>query len=239
MPRANVRSLDSVQRFRPKVAQFEDDLASALTSLRVEISRTLQWIDHDCPSYWQNQVRQGFDRVAEARTQLTRKSMMTVAGHRSECIDEKKALAKAKANLELAQQKIQACRQWSIKAHHAADEYTARVGRVEQHVGKSLPRIKTMLDRMIAALEDYAAVARGAGSELNTLDMNATVEVDPTGTAEQEPAATTAAEPQAADSGLANAAGAQPEAVDAGPDGGTPDESRAPASPVAAARSRS
>jgi hypothetical protein len=173
MPRANVRSLDSVQRFRPKVSQFEEDLGAALTSLRVEINRTLQWIDHDCPAYWKNQERMGFDKVAEARTQLTRKSMITVAGHRSDCIDEKKALLKAKQNLELAQQKVQACRQWSIKAHHAADEYTARVGRVEQSVGKSIPRIKMMLDRMIAALEDYASATRGAVS-----DLNATVEVD-------------------------------------------------------------
>jgi hypothetical protein len=166
MPRANVRSLDSVQRFRPKVAQFEEDLGSALTSLRQEISRTLQWIDHDCPAYWQNQVRQGFDRVAEARTTLMRKQMITVAGHRAECIDEKKALAKAKQNLDIAQEKVQACRQWSIKAHHAADEYTARVGRVEQAVGRGLPRIKMMLDRMIAALESYAQVQRGAVDDL-------------------------------------------------------------------------
>jgi len=180
MPRANVRSLDSVQRFRPKISQFEEDLGAALTSLRVEVNRTLQWIDHDCPNYWQNQVRHGFDRVAEARTILMRKQMITVAGHRSEAIDEKKALAKAKQNLELAQQKVQACRQWSIKAHHAADEFTARVGRVEQNVGRSLPRIKVMLERMIAALEDYAQVTRGA-----VTDLNATVEVD-TGPAEQE-----------------------------------------------------
>jgi hypothetical protein len=181
MPRANVRSLDSVQRFRPKVAQFEEDLGAALTSLRVEINRTLQWIDHDCPAYWQNQVRQGFDRVAEARTQLMRKQMITIAKHRSEAIDEKKALAKAKQNLELAQQKVQACRQWSIKAHHAADEYTARVGRVEQNVGKGLPRIKMMLDRMVAALEDYAQVTRGA-----VQDLNATIEVDTGVLPEQE-----------------------------------------------------
>jgi hypothetical protein len=222
MPRANVRSLDSVQRFRPKVSQFEEDLAAALTTLRVEISRTLQWIDHDCPSYWQNQVRLGFDRVAEARTTLARKSMMTVAGHRSECIDEKKALAKAKQNLEVAQQKVQACRQWSIKAHHAADEYTARVGRVEQNVGKSLPRIKMMLDRMIAALEDYAQVARGVVS-----DLNATVEVDPGTPPEQDAGATTQAHAQGAEG--------QPAVLSAAPPSAAIEE----ATPEAAARSRS
>jgi exonuclease VII large subunit len=202
MPRANVRSLDSIQRFRPKVAQFEEDLGSALTSLRQEISRTLQWLDHDCPSYWQNQVRGGFDRVAEARTTLMRKQMITVAGHRSECIDEKKALSKAKQNLEMAQEKVQACRQWSIKAHHAADEYTARVGRVEQAVGKGLPRIKMMLERMLAALESYAQVQRGAAE-----DLNASVEVNLEPPRELDAAPPTAKSEETADG---NAAGDQP-----------------------------
>ena len=231
MPRANVRSLDSVQRFRPKVSQFEEDLAAALTTLRVEINRTLQWIDHDCPQYWQNQVRTGFDRVAEARTQLTRKSMITVAGHRSECIDEKKALAKAKQNLELAQQKVQACRQWSIKAHHAADEYTARVGRVEQMVGKGLPRIKMMLDRMIAALEDYAQLQRGAAS-----DLNANVEINLDAPRELDAAPPTAKADEAA-----GAEAPSTEAVAAENAGGETSESESPetAAPEPAARAHS
>jgi hypothetical protein len=221
MARANVRSLDSVQRFRPKVSKFEEDLAAALTSLRQEINRMLQWLDHDCPSYWQNQVRLGFDRVAEARTTLMRKQMITVAGHRAECIDEKKALAKAKQNLDIAQEKVQACRQWSIKAHRAADEYTARVGRVEQHVGKSLPRIKVMLDRMIAALESYASVERGAVS-----DLNMTVEVETDAPAEQEAVATSATQQQTAKV----APGAET--------AGTSEEALEPASPEATARAR-
>jgi exonuclease VII large subunit len=227
MPRANVRSLDSVQRFRPKVSQFEEDLAAALTTLRVEINRTLQWIDHDCPQYWQNQVRTGFDRVAEARTQLTRKSMITVAGHRSECIDEKKALAKAKQNLELAQQKVQACRQWSIKAHHAADEYTARVGRVEQMVGRGLPRIKMMLDRMIAALEDYAQVQRGAVS-----DLNANVEINLDAPRELDAAPPTAKADEAAAPSAESAA-----AENAGGEGESESPETAPPEPVARAHS--
>ncbi len=224
MPRANVRSLDSVQRFRPKIYQFEEDLGAALATLRVEINRTLQWIDHDCPNYWNSQVRHGFDRVAEARTTLMRKQMITVAGHRSEAIDEKKALAKAKQNLELAQQKVQACRQWSIKAHHAADEYTARVGRVEQMVGRGLPRIKVMLDRMIAALEDYAQVTRGAVS-----DLNASVEIDMNPPGEEPPSEVSAAPPSAQP---AKAPAAVTPAVQAEPAAQT-------AAPEAAARSQS
>jgi hypothetical protein len=79
-----------------------------------------------------------------------------------------------------------------------------------------------MLDRMIAALEDYAQVTRGA-----VTDLNATVEVDTGTPAEQEAAPNAEAE--------ARGAGAHPKA-----------ESGAPASaeiegatPEAAARSHS
>src|SRR5580704_4134685 len=164
-PRANVRSLDAVREFRPAVVRFEDDVMAALTGLRTELNRTMQWLDHDCPAYWQHQIRNGFDTVAEARTQLSRKSMMTVAGHRSDCIDEKKALARAKQQLEFAQEKLRVCRQWSIKAHRAADEYNSRIGRAEQTLAHGVPRLMAILERITLALESYTAVERPSGHE--------------------------------------------------------------------------
>jgi hypothetical protein len=164
-PRANVRSLDAVREFRPAVVRFEDDVMAALTGLRTELNRTMQWLDHDCPAYWQQQIRNGFDTVAEARTQLSRKSMMTVAGHRSDCIDEKKALARAKTQLEFSQEKLRVCRQWSIKAHRAADEYNSRIGRAEQTLAQGLPRLMAILERIMLALESYTAVERPSRHE--------------------------------------------------------------------------
>ena len=114
-PRANVRSLDAIRQFRPSVIRFEDDVMAALTGLRTELNRTMQWLDHDCPAHWQNQIRLGFDRVNEARTQLSRKQMMTVGGRHPDCIEEKKALVRSRQQLETAQEKLKLCRQWSIK----------------------------------------------------------------------------------------------------------------------------
>jgi hypothetical protein len=164
-PRANVRSLDAIREFRPAVVRFEDDVMAALTGLRTELNRTMQWLDHDCPAYWQHQIRNGFDAVAETRTQLSRKSMMTVAGHRSDCIDEKKALARAKQQLEFAQEKLKVCRQWSIKAHRAADEYNSRIGRAEQSMAQGLPRLMAILERIMLALESYTATEKPLRSE--------------------------------------------------------------------------
>lgn len=183
-PRANVRSLDSIRHFRPAIYTFEDELKSALGALRQEINRSLQWLDHDCPAYWQNQVRKGFDRVAQARTELARKSMITVAGHRADCIDEKKALANAKRNLEIAQEKIQTVRQWSVKVHRVADEYSSRISRAEQLLNQGVPRIKGLLERIILSLESYVemsaaasdAIAPGASVMVSDVEESSVVE---------------------------------------------------------------
>lgn len=164
-PRANVRSLDAIRQFRPAVVRFEDDVMGALAGLRTELNRTLQWLDHDCPAYWQQQIRSGFDTVNEARTQLSRRQMMTVAGHRADCIDEKKALSRAKERLEFAQEKLRLCRQWSIKAHRAADEYSSRIGRAEQALTQGLPRMMAILERIVVSLEEYTAVERPSRSD--------------------------------------------------------------------------
>lgn len=207
-PRANVRSLDAIRQFRPAVRQFEEDVMSALSSLRTELNRTLQWLDHDCPAHWQQQIRNGFDHVAEARTQLSRKSMMTVAGHRSDCIDEKKALARAKQQLEFAQQKLQTCRQWSIKAHRAGDEYTARIGRAEQALTQEIPRMMGLLERMVLALESYASVERP--SRTDNFASSTTATLPDTSTA----VATEPAPPQAAPADAALKESGQPQAVE-------------------------
>jgi hypothetical protein len=205
-PRANVRSLDAIREFRPSVRRFEDDVMAALSMLRTELNRTIQWLDHDCPAYWQQQIRNGFDSVAEARTTLTRKSMMTVAGHRSDCIDEKKALAKAKQHLEFSQQKLQLCKQWSIKAHRAADEYTARISRAEQSIGQGVPRMMALLERMVLALESYASMERASRTDAFSASVTATLpetsaavatETAPPQTVPHEPTLEESIQPQA------------------------------------------
>ncbi len=153
--RANVRSLEALQRLRPALFRFETDLNGVFAMLHQELDRTLEWLDHECPHVWQQRIRTCFDRVAATRTELTRKQMITVAGHRPDCIDEKKAYREAKRNLEHAQGMLQVVRNWSIKAHRAADEYNCQLGRIEQVMTSDIPRMRALLDRIIAAIESY------------------------------------------------------------------------------------
>jgi hypothetical protein len=162
---ANVRSLDALRRLHPALVCIQGDLAVALSGLRQELNRGLNWLDHDCPAHWQREIRSGFDRVAQARTELTRKQMITVAGHKADCIEEQKGLRLAKQRLEMAQEKLRKCRQWSIKSHRNGDEYKSRIGRVEQSLAQRIPMLLANLDRMITALEAYATSERRPLSE--------------------------------------------------------------------------
>jgi hypothetical protein len=204
-PRANVRSLDAIRQFRPAVIRFEDDVMAALTGLRTELNRTMQWLDHDCPAHWQNQIRLGFDHVNEARTQLSRKQMMTIGGRHPDCIEEKKALVRSKQQLETAQEKLKLCRQWSIKAHRAADEYQSRLGRAEQAILQGIPRMMAILERVVIALEQYTATERPSRSEPLVFD---TATVSP---AKSEAAGTD--EPAPSDEPAVNPEPAKSEAV--------------------------
>lgn len=154
--RANVRSFDAIRRFRAAVVEAETDLVSILGMLKQELVRTLEWIDHDRPTYWQQQSRLCSDKLAQARTHLARRQMITVAGHRPECIEEKKELRNAKQRLEHAYQMIQTVRQWSIKAHRQADEYNCQIGRLEQALLVDMPAMRSTLDRILNALDAYA-----------------------------------------------------------------------------------
>ncbi|MGE3314066.1 MAG: hypothetical protein AB7O26_03040 [Planctomycetaceae bacterium] len=166
--RANVRSFDAIRRFRGAVVAAESDLVAVLGMLRQELLRTLEWLDHDRPAHWQHQARLCSDKLAAARTHLARRQMITVAGHRPECIEEKKELRLAKQRLEHAQEMIRVVRQWSIKAHRKADEYSCQIGRLEQALLVDIPAMRSLLDRILTALDAYADSAPQSVEESTT-----------------------------------------------------------------------
>ena len=67
---ANVRSLQAIRDFKVALLQFEEQATSALEAITQQINRVLDWLQHDRPGYWKQQLRRGFDKVAETRASL-------------------------------------------------------------------------------------------------------------------------------------------------------------------------
>ena len=153
---ANVRSLDAVREFRVSVLKFADDAVSGVQILKQQSQRALEWIDQERPSFWRNETRKRFDDVAQARSHLASRQLISATDRRPACLEEKQALQIAKRKLDHAVGMKNVLHHWNVKIHRTADEYAIRVARLDRILNHDVPQLLALLERMITALESYA-----------------------------------------------------------------------------------
>jgi len=159
MAQARLTRIDAVRDMAVAVDAFRTEAIAALENLDMEIRRTLEWIHHDRHEHWNHQVRRGWERITEARVQLQQAMTARRIDERDPaCIDEKKALARAKQRLETAQEKVEAVRHCARAIDHAVDEYrgarTPLASWLDSESSKALAALRRMMDN----LEDYLAL---------------------------------------------------------------------------------
>ena len=161
---AHVTSIEAIVRFAAALRQFDDDASGALLSLDQQINRALYWLDHEQPMYWRQQIRRCYDEVARTRTAWENCLLRTVAGDRPSWLEEEKAHRKAKKQLEIALEKQELIRRWSIKVHQEVDEYRGRPGGLRRVFDGEIPKTLGLLERTATTLESYAEHSRGPDS---------------------------------------------------------------------------
>ena len=110
---ANVNSIDAVARLAAALDRYKEETLVALDQLQMEIRRAIEWIGHERKDFWDREVRLGWQRVTEARTELQRRmTNQAVKDHKPACREEKLALEKAKRRLHVAEQKVELVRRW-------------------------------------------------------------------------------------------------------------------------------
>ncbi|MBS0265394.1 MAG: hypothetical protein JSS02_25895 [Planctomycetes bacterium] len=152
---AQVKSIDAVVAFRGSLRMFQDQAARALLSLDEQAQGALQWLEHDAPAYWRNQIRVCYDEVGRARAALETCKMKKVGDYRPACIEEQEALRQAQRRLREAEEKLEVVRRWRQRVVDELDEYRGRVSRFRETVEAGLPRSLALLDRTINALDAY------------------------------------------------------------------------------------
>ena len=156
---ARLTSIDAVQTMAAAVESFRHDAASALDDLEMEIRRALEWILDDRREFWTHEVRRGWERLTEARVQLQQaRTFRRVGDHDPSCIDEKKAVERAKRRLDIAQEKVEAVRHWAHAIERVVNEYRASRAQLIGWLDTDAPRALAALKRMAAALEAYVAM---------------------------------------------------------------------------------
>jgi hypothetical protein len=153
--RARVTSVDAVDDFAAALRCFQHDASKILDSLQLGIHRAVQWVQQDQRQYWKQQLRTSDQKVQEAKIALDRCMMFKGDDQRSACVEEKRALERAKRRHQLCRDKLEAVRKWSRDVERAVFEYKAQVGELRQWVETDAARSLGLLERIRRTLEQY------------------------------------------------------------------------------------
>ncbi len=175
---ARVTSIDALQTTAVALKRFRSDAASALDELDLQARRVVSWIHHDRKDYWAHELRRSEDAVATAKVQLIQaRSMRRVAGHETECVDERRALARAQRRQEIAMRKVEAVRRHTRAVDHAVDVFQRTRIQFLSWLEGDLEQADAALKRMSASLESYISLGAPASGPAKDLLAEYTTQI--------------------------------------------------------------
>src|SRR5687768_14403154 len=110
---ANIDSFDAIKGFRAALIKFASAAGSSLTESEAEMMRTLNWLDREAATHWQNQIRKRQEFVSRCKEAVRQKKVFKDAtGRTPSAVDEEKQLQKAMKHLDDAEQKLVMVKRW-------------------------------------------------------------------------------------------------------------------------------
>jgi hypothetical protein len=157
---AHVDSFDAVRDFRAAVATFADEARDALAVYDMELRRTLDWLLEFQPGDWQQELRSAEEAIRVAKIELGRcRTQKLPGGGEPSCMEEKKALERAKRRHQFAEDKLTVTRKWGQTFSRDATQYTSQAAQLSDLFDADLPRALAMLDQALRSLEAYAGLS--------------------------------------------------------------------------------
>lgn len=152
----NVRSIDALGRLRVALVQCLDELRTALSEAEAEVGKAQTWVTSERIPHWRRRVQRMAEEVNSARSALYRKETITSTKEsKPSVVDEKKALARARAIAEDAEVRGQRSRAWSNGLPREQAIFKRGISHLAVMVERDLPEAVRVLGRMIEALEGY------------------------------------------------------------------------------------
>lgn len=164
---ADVKSIDTLAFVKAALANYAHESGQALAEVEIEGRRAVEWITVDRAEFWKAEVRRSADLVNQAMKDLEHcRTFKKVGDNQPSCIEEKKALEKAKARLAFAEQKQEAVRRWTPVVQQQFRETGVRMVHFRDIIDVQIPKAVARMERMLKSLDAYKSVsgpaARGA-----------------------------------------------------------------------------
>lgn len=155
---ADVKSTDTLAFVKTALAAFAHETGQALSEIEIQSQRAVDWITVDQAAYWKTEVRRAADQVNKAIKDLEHcRAFKKVGDNQPSCIEEKKALEKARRRLEYTEQKAEIVRRWSPVVQQQFRETCVRLVRFREVIDLDCPKAMARLDHMLRALDAYTS----------------------------------------------------------------------------------
>ncbi len=152
---AQVRSMPAIDDLQVAVAKFHQRVQAALDALDGELHRTEDYLEHDRPSHWRKELHDAEDGLHQAKQDLARCLLMTLAGERPSCREQKAAVKTAQMRLAYCREKADVVKVWQRNFRHESLEFRGRVGQLRRAMEQDVPKARAVLLKILRRLEEY------------------------------------------------------------------------------------
>jgi hypothetical protein len=163
---ADVKSIDTLAFVKGAFAAFAHEANQAVSEIEIQGQRGVEWITVDRAAFWKAEIRRRSDIVNKAIKDLEHcRTFKKVGDNAPSCIEEKKALDKARRQLETAERKAEAVRRWTPVVQQQFRETCVRLVRFREVIDVDCPRSMAQLEKMLKALDAYQTASSPRGAD--------------------------------------------------------------------------
>jgi hypothetical protein len=222
---AEVKSIDTLAFVKAALVMFGHETGQSLAEVEIQAQRVVDWICIQQAAHWKTEVRRAADGVNQAMKDLQHcRTYKKVGDNAPSCIEEKKALEKARKKLARAEAKAEAVRRWTPVVRQQFQEAGVRMTRFREVIDVDCPKAVARLERMLISLDHYTHTQSPRGTTSGGADMTKASVARPADAEESVPAPQAPAAQAPTPQNQAQAAAAhQPAATDASLKGSRPD----------------
>ena len=152
---ANIESPEVIKDFRNQVVGFEESSRQALSGIKSDIRKTLDWLKHDRLVHWKAQLRRRSEDVVRARQAYTGARNAPEPTRKNSFAEEQKALQRAIRRKEEAERKIRLIRNRTVSLEQQAARLIGPCHSLSSKLDTMIPAALARLDRMLDNLEKY------------------------------------------------------------------------------------
>lgn len=162
---ARVDSLEALKFFKIALVKFGQSISVALDDADSEVARTLNWLENDAQSHWQQQIRKRHEAMEKAKEALRMKQLYKDASGRTpSAVDEMKAVQVARKRLDDATAKLAITKTSARKMAREQMIYKGQVQRAYSAAAHDVPGAAAFLNNILIKLEQYVGLAAPAGA---------------------------------------------------------------------------